>query len=116
MAKKTGLGKGLDALFIGTTEENNIYDNDERILNLNINEIEPNRNQPRKYFKEEALEELAESIKEHGMITPLVVSAKEGKYLIISGKRRYMAGLTRSSQLDEALKSPEDFLRVVYGG
>ncbi len=91
---------------------------EDNVIMVDIDDVIPytDSSRLRGRINEEALRELAESIKEHGMITPLVVSAKEGKYLIISGKRRYMAGLTRNGQLDEVLKSPEDFLRVVYGG
>ena len=98
MAKKTGLGKGLDALF-GTPiiEEEQIQENDV-LKNLKITEIEPNRDQPRKKFDQESLEELAESIKMYGVIQPIVVSKKEGYYGIIAGERRWraskIAGLT----------------------
>ena len=90
MAKKTGLGKGLDALFI-TSPEEEIQDG-EKILNLSINEVEPNRNQPRKHFEEEALEELAESIKSQGVIQPIIVEEyAPGKFSIIAGERRFRA-------------------------
>ena len=85
MAKKTGLGKGLDALFIATPEEEEIKTG-ENILEVGINEVEPNRNQPRKHFDEEALEELAESIKKYGLIQPIIVTKKEGYY---QNRRRY---------------------------
>lgn len=90
MAKKTGLGKGLDALFAGNIEEEKIAEN-EKVLSLNILEVEPNRNQPRKHFDEEALEELAESIKKYGLIQPIVVTKKEDYYEIIAGERRWRA-------------------------
>ena len=73
MTKKTGLGKGLDALFA-----NNI-------------EVEPNRNQPRKHFDEEALEELSESIKRYGVIQPIIVVKKGEYYEIVAGERRWRA-------------------------
>lgn len=92
MAKKTGLGKGLDALFMNTPieEEEEIKDG-EKILSLSINEVEPNRDQPRKHFDEEALEELAESIKRYGLIQPIIVTKKDGYYEIIAGERRWRA-------------------------
>lgn len=97
MAKMTGLGKGLDALFGSVPEEEQIQGNDQ-LKNLKIVEVEPNRNQPRKNFDQEALEELSESIKEYGLIQPIVVSKKEGYYSIIAGERRWrackLAGLT----------------------
>ena len=95
MAKMTGLGKGLDALF-GPVEEK-LQENDV-LKNLNINEVEPNRLQPRKNFNQEALEELAESIKKYGVIQPIVVTKQEDYYEIIAGERRWraskLAGLT----------------------
>ena len=84
--KKTGLGKGLDALFstpvIEESEENEI------VKKLKINEIEPNKEQARKVFDEEAIEDLAASIKEYGVIQPIIVSKKNNFYEIIAGERR----------------------------
>lgn len=91
MTKKTGLGKGLDALFMGTPIEEEEIKDGEKILTLSINEIEPNRNQPRKRFDEEALEELAESIKRYGLIQPIIVTKKDNYYEIIAGERRWRA-------------------------
>ena len=97
MAKMSGLGKGLDALFGPTPEEEQVQENDV-LKNLNVTEVEPNRDQPRKNFNQEALEELAESIKEYGLIQPIVVTKKDGYYGIIAGERRWraskLAGLT----------------------
>lgn len=97
MAKMTGLGKGLDALFGPAPEEEQMQEND-TLKNLKITEVEPNRNQPRKHFDQEALEELASSIKEYGLIQPIVVSKKDGYYSIVAGERRWraskIAGLT----------------------
>lgn len=90
MAKMTGLGKGLDALFGPTPEEEQVKENDV-LKNLNITEVEPNRDQPRKHFDQEALEELAQSIKEYGLIQPIVVTKKDGYYSIIAGERRWRA-------------------------
>ena len=97
MVKKTGLGKGLDALFGPAPEEEQMQEND-TLKNLKITEVEPNRDQPRKNFDQEALEELAESIKEYGLIQPIVVTQKDGYYGIVAGERRWraskIAGLT----------------------
>lgn len=92
--KKGGLGKGLDALFIdNSTEEKGSS------VKVNINDIEPNRDQPRKYFDETALSELADSIAMHGVIQPLLVRPiSDGGYQLIAGERRWrasrMAGLS----------------------
>ena len=91
--KSRGLGRGIESIF-----DENSTDSD-KIVTLNINEIEPNRNQPRKDFDEEALGSLAESIGQHGLIQPIIVRPTiGGGYTIIAGERRWracrMAGLT----------------------
>ena len=92
--KKGGLGKGLDALFLdNSTEERG------GSVTVSLNDIEPNRDQPRKDFDEEALSELAESIALHGVIQPLLVRPiSDGGYQLVAGERRWrasrMAGLT----------------------
>lgn len=85
-AKIGGLGKGLDALF-----NENAIDNNE-LIEVKITDIEPNKDQPRKSFNKEMLEELAESIKEHGLLQPIVVKPlANGTYRIIAGERRWRA-------------------------
>lgn len=85
-ARKGGLGKGLDALFI----DNNTGDGG--TVTLRVSEIEPNRDQPRRYFDESALAELADSIRQHGVLQPLVVRPLAGGgYQIIAGERRWRA-------------------------
>lgn len=90
MAKMSGLGKGLDALFGPAPEDEQMQEND-TLRKLKIIEVEPNREQPRKRFDQEALEELASSIKEYGLIQPIVVTKKDGYYSIIAGERRWRA-------------------------
>ena len=94
MAKMTGLGKGLDALF-GNAQINEIEEqeeiNNDNLRTLKITEVEPNREQPRKNFNQESLEELADSIKTYGVIQPIVVSKQEGYYCIVAGERRWRA-------------------------
>ena len=92
-AKKGGLGKGLDALFMDneTVESGGV-------VTLRLSQIEPNRDQPRKIFSEEALNELADSIREHGVLQPLLVRPLPGgSYQLVAGERRWrasrMAGL-----------------------
>lgn len=92
--KKTGLGKGLDALFTDnllSKEEENIDEITEKIHKIKVIEIEPNREQPRKNFDEEALEELANSIKTYGVLQPIIVNKKEDYYEIVAGERRWRA-------------------------
>lgn len=95
MAKNTGLGKGLDALFSDKTVIEDIKKEEvkdgERIEKIKIVDIEPNRNQPRRNFDMEAIEELAESIKIYGVIQPIIVNKKDGYYEIVAGERRWRA-------------------------
>ncbi|MBO5348605.1 MAG: ParB/RepB/Spo0J family partition protein [Clostridia bacterium] len=95
MAKKTGLGRGLDALFspapLEEIEEKTELDNSEKIHKIKITEIEPNKNQPRRTFNSESIDELAESIKKYGVIQPIIVSKKENYYEIVAGERRWRA-------------------------
>ena len=93
--KKGGLGKGLDALFL----DNAVEDTQGSAVMLGINEITPNRAQPRKRFDEDALAELAQSIGTHGVLQPLLVRPlADGSYQLVAGERRWrasrMAGLT----------------------
>lgn len=103
-AKKGGLGRGLDALFadvpinapteedIETLAEKDIMvQPEDRVNYISIHQIMANVNQPRKSFNEEKIEELAESIKEHGIIQPIVVRKKNEGYEIVAGERRWRA-------------------------
>ncbi len=91
MAPKKGLGKGLDSLITKKVPETNTAENVSRETFLNINKVEPNPNQPRKRFNEDKLQELADSIKVHGIIQPLVVQKENDRYIIIAGERRWRA-------------------------
>ena len=90
MAKKTGLGKGLDALFSDNMKNEDIAEG-EVVQLLKITQIEPNREQPRKKFDDEKLNELAASIKQYGVIQPIIVTPKDEYYQIIAGERRWRA-------------------------
>ena len=96
--KKTGLGKGLDALFSTPILEKE-EQSTEAVTKLKLNEIEPNKGQARKKFDEEAIEELANSIKEYGVIQPIIVTKKDNYYEIIAGERRWRA--SKKAGLDE---------------
>ena len=103
VAKKSGLGKGLDALIPAGNKKAPVKTEKaepviiEKIVEkkgvetLKITEVEPNREQPRKNFNEDALLELADSIKQYGVIQPLIVQKKEDHYEIIAGERRWRA-------------------------
>lgn len=92
MAKMTGLGKGLEALFSSSTilEEETPQTN-EIVKNIKVIEIEPNKEQARKIFDEESIDELANSIKEYGVIQPIIVTKKGKYYEIVAGERRWRA-------------------------
>ena len=91
MTKNTGLGKGLGALLsTNIVEEEKIQDG-EVIQNLKIVEVEPNKKQPRRSFDEESIEELASSIKEYGVIQPIIVTKQNDYYQIVAGERRWRA-------------------------
>ena len=86
-AKKGGLGKGLEALFAENATESS-----EKTVTLRIGDIEPNRDQPRKQFDDEALAELASSIAQHGVLQPLLVRPLPGGgYQLVAGERRWRA-------------------------
>lgn len=93
--EKKGLGVGLDILFGGDEYED---ESDSELLNLPISKVEPNKEQPREYFDEKALQDLADSIAQFGLIQPVVARKLDsGYYQIIAGERRWrasrMAGL-----------------------
>lgn len=89
MAKR-GLGKGLGTLFENEAEE--VQQPKNGIVRLKINSVEPNKNQPRKNFDSDKLDALASSIKEHGLIQPIIVTeGKNGIYKIVAGERRWRA-------------------------
>ena len=99
-AKKTGLGKGLDALFSSSPiEETPSVGGESAVTFLKVTEVEPNKAQARKSFDEESLDELASSIKQYGVIQPIVVAKKSNYYEIIAGERRWRA--SKRAGLDE---------------
>ncbi|MCI5722217.1 MAG: ParB/RepB/Spo0J family partition protein [Firmicutes bacterium] len=119
-AKNRGLGRGLDALFadqapiINPESENKNKTTDKEgirtenaIVYININDIKPNENQPRKNFDENKIAELAASITEHGIIQPLVVRRNKSGYEIVAGERRWRA--SRKAELKEVPCIIRDF-------
>ncbi len=92
MAKaKTGLGRGLDLLIPGGGDEMSGDSSAKGTETLRLSQIEPNRDQPRKKFDKESIEELASSIKQYGVIQPIIVCKKNDYYEIIAGERRWRA-------------------------
>lgn len=119
--KKGGLGKGLDALFdnrapiVESSQNKNPDFSDEKdstsidkVMYININDIKPNDNQPRKHFNEEKIQELASSIIEHGIIQPLVLRKIDNeRYEIVAGERRWRAA--RAAGLEKVPSIIRDF-------
>lgn len=85
---KKGLGKGLEALISST---NALEDAKNSVMEVRINEVEPNSQQPRKVFDQEKLEALAQSIKDHGVVQPIIVRSEGTHYKIVAGERRWRA-------------------------
>ena len=100
--KKGGLGRGLDALFNDNATDRN------DLIQVKLIDIEPNKEQPRKDFDEKALAELSDSIKEHGLLQPIIVKPlTNGTYRIIAGERRWRA--SRMAGLDTVPVIIKDF-------
>ncbi len=111
-----GLGKGLDSLIpdkVGNIEANEEIKKDEVLVN--INQVEPNRDQPRKNFGEDALLELADSIRQFGVLQPLIVQEKDNYYEIIAGERRWRAAkLAGIKEIPIIVKSftPQEIIEI----
>ena len=92
MVKKSGLGRGISNFINDTKEVQKLINSDEnKILDIDIDKILPNKNQARKDFDENSINELAKSIKEYGVISPIILIKKDDKYEIVAGERRYRA-------------------------
>lgn len=110
-ANKHGLGSGLSSLIPKEIDKALLMDTAEKIHKIALDLIEPNKEQPRKEFDLEELKELAESIKEHGVLQPIVVSPHGDKYRIVAGERRWrasaIAGLKTIPAVVRSLKELE---------
>ena len=114
-------GKGLNAVIDGgrsskaETKKSDTESNGNGEVILPINQVEPNKNQPRKEFDEEALKELADSITQHGIVQPLVVTKQDGYYEIIAGERRWRAAkLAGLKEVPVVIKeyTPQEIMEV----
>ncbi|NLM19275.1 MAG: DUF61 family protein [Clostridiaceae bacterium] len=116
--KQTGLGKGLGAL-LGQTEKQFQQSSKsvEKIIELDIEEISPNKDQPRHEFDQEKLKELAQSIKQHGILQPIIVTFKENPdhYRIIAGERRWRAArIAGLKTIPAIIRDVEDHLIIQH--
>lgn len=101
-AKNSGLGKGFAALMPDNFDKNLLIDEGEKVVSIALDRIRPNPDQPRQHFDQDALEQLAQSIKVHGIVQPIVVTpGGDGSYSIIAGERRW-----RASQIAKLKKIP----------
>ena len=108
--KKGGLGRGFDALFADNSVEE--AEEGKSVISLRLNDIEPNKNQPRQVFDDDAISELADSISEHGVLQPLIVRPlADGSYQLVAGERRWrasrLAGLTEVPVIVRSLTDSE---------
>ncbi|WP_304648169.1 ParB/RepB/Spo0J family partition protein, partial [uncultured Helicobacter sp.] len=113
--KKLAMGRGLGAILSETAEayEQNLSDNSSLVLELDVDIIKPNPYQPRKTFNLQALQELSESIKEHGLLQPVVVYDNgDGDYILIAGERRLRASKLAGLNNIKAIIAEIDFKRM----
>lgn len=108
--QKRGLGRGFDALVSQDFDKSLLLTAEDRIEKIPVGQLQASPHQPRKHFDEPALAELAESIKRHGIIQPLVVTPfKDGKYTLIAGERRWRAaGLAKLQTVPAIIRSSEE--------
>lgn len=106
---KKGLGRGLDALISSTDALESSF---ESVLELKINDVEPNSGQPRKVFDQEKLLALSESIRDHGIVQPIIVRKDGTRYIIVAGERRWraakLAGLKTIPAVVKEMSSREE--------
>lgn len=117
MAVKKGLGRGLDIMIPEQIikNEDGKTDNVSRETMIHVSDIEPNRSQPRKKFDEDALQELADSIKQYGVIQPLILQKRDKYYEIIAGERRWRAArLAGLKEVPAIIKdySPQEIVEI----
>lgn len=112
--KKSGLGRGFDALIPKDVDTTVLFDDQERVQRIVVSALVPNPHQPRSTFDDEALAGLAASIKEHGILQPLVVTPNgEGKYAIVAGERRWRAAqLAGESKVPVIVRTTKELERL----
>ncbi|MEK7625729.1 MAG: ParB/RepB/Spo0J family partition protein [Patescibacteria group bacterium] len=111
-----GLGKQFGSLMPDNFDDSILVDKKDRVKNLLISDIFPNPDQPRRDFEAESIKELAQSIKQYGILQPLIVTPEGGKYMIIAGERRFRAAsLANLEFLPALIRSSEELERLEIG-
>jgi len=112
-AQKPSLGRGLGALISDDLDPSILQESNERVQKLLISDIVPNPDQPRREFDEQSLNELAESIKQHGILQPLIVTKHGNAYRIVAGERRWRAaGLAEQSHVPAIVRSLKELEQI----
>lgn len=111
---KTGLGRGFDSLIPKNVDTAVLFDDQDRVQKIPLDDIVPNPGQPRQHFDNDALAGLAESIKQHGILQPLVVTPNgSGKYAIVAGERRWRAArLARLATVPALVRTTKELERL----
>jgi len=105
-SSKKGLGKGFDALLPRDFDTSILLDPSDRVQKIKISLISPKADQPRRYFEEESLGQLADSIKQFGVLQPIILTAEGDKYVIIAGERRWRAaGIAKLDTIPAIVRS-----------
>lgn len=112
--KKSGLGRGFDALIPQDFDKSLLLDESERIQKIAVEDLEANPDQPRQYFDKQALDQLAESLQQYGVLQPLVVTPlANGRYAIIAGERRWRAAqLAKLKKVPAVVRTTKDLERL----
>ncbi len=113
MAQKPSLGRGLGALFSEDLDRSILQEDNERVQKILITDIVPNPDQPRREFDQNALNELAASISQHGVLQPIIVVRSGNQYQIVAGERRWRAaGLAKLSHVPAIVRSFKELERI----
>ncbi len=112
-AQKQSLGRGLGALFAEDLDRSILQEDNERVQKILISDIKPNPDQPRREFDQTSLNELAESIKQHGVLQPLIIVRVGDSYQIVAGERRWRAaGLAKLTHVPALVRSLKELEQI----
>jgi ParB family chromosome partitioning protein len=112
-ANKQSLGRGLGALISDDLDRSLLQEDNQRVQKILIQDIIPNPDQPRREFETQALEEMARSIEQHGVVQPIIVIRHQNKYRIVAGERRWRAArLAKLSHLPAIVRSMQELEEI----